>query len=398
MALLVKLKNILVGSAKVTSPAENAPHLIGICIRENLTYAKMAFRDGTISLSMSFHAAKKLTEKLSNEGIEYHIDIGGIPYLLGKYKKRWGLLAGTAIIIAFLFLSGRHVWDIRVSGNKTLTASQVKAELAAVGFEAGSPIGGRDVDEIANSVLINSGKISWMSINLRGNVAYVQIREKVNAEADRGEDISSPANIVASRDGVIEYVEVMRGNAVVTERQSVREGDLLISGVSESTHGEYRTEHAIGRVYAITNHSFNVKIPLEYDKKELSDPVCTKKTLKFFSKSINFFRKGGNLGASCVKIEEENSFSFFGLPALPVSIVSELALEYETYSARRTEKEASDLAFFELEKLIRAELSDADLLGKTIRTEITEDEFFLWCDLICSENIALSAPISEESQ
>ncbi|MBQ8207417.1 MAG: sporulation protein YqfD [Clostridia bacterium] len=396
MALLVKLKNALTGSAKITSGAENTPHIISYCIKTGLPYEKMAFSEGNITIRMSLYAAKKLAKLLREDEIPFEIREGGLPVLLAKYKKRYGLMAGALIIIALLFFSGRYVWDIRVSGNSTLTAAEVKAELANAGFGNGYEIGLDDVDDITNSVLINSEKIAWMSINMRGNVAYVQIREKINAEGEFGGDMSGDSNMVASRDGIIEYIEVMRGTSAVTEGQSVREGELLISGISESTHGEYRTEHALGRVYAITNRHFSVKIPLKFEKKVLSEPVCTKKTVKFFSKYINIFRNYGNLGTNCVKIEEENSFSLFGLPDLPVSILSEMTMEYETVNAIRSAQQASELAFFELERLIETELASADLLRKTISTEMTENEFLLECEIVCLENIAVSMPMGEE--
>ncbi|MBE6538734.1 MAG: hypothetical protein E7671_04645 [Ruminococcaceae bacterium] len=393
MALLVKLKNLLIGSARITTAKENSALLLNVCMQKHLPYYETEFSEEKISIYTSMSSAKRLTNALKNEGIEYESKEWGLPLILSKYKTRWGLIAGAAIITVLLILSSNHVWDIRVSGNTSLTAAEVKAELANVGFTIGSRIGKRDVDEISNFLLIDSEKIAWISINFRGTVAYVTIREKESVLGERGEDIGTPANVVANRDGIIEYLEVMRGTPVVGERESVREGDLLISGIAENKQGEYRTERAIGKVYAVTNHSFSVKIPLEYDKKELSEPVCVKKTLKFFSNKINIFRKGGNLGASCVTIEEENSFSLPGLPALPVSVVSIIALEYKTVSARRTEGEASDLAFFELEKLISAELRDASLLRKEIRTEMTDTCFILECDVVCSENIAKTVPL-----
>ncbi|MBQ8005963.1 MAG: sporulation protein YqfD, partial [Clostridia bacterium] len=356
---------------------------------------KMTLNEHSMTLRLSLPAAKKLIKMLEKSEIEFESDFSGFPFFAEKYKKRLGILAGAGVIIFFASFSSSHVWDIRVSGNKRVSEAQVEEELAEAGFYIGSRIGERDVDEIAGDVLLGSPNIAWMSINMRGNVAYVDIREKEQAE--RGDTLTK-ANIVASADGIIEYAEVMRGSLVAFEGQSVREGDLLISGVSESKNGEIRIERALGKVYAITNRSFFIKIPLEYEKKILSEPLCTKKTIKFFSKYINIFRKGGNLGASCVKIEEEDSFSVFGLPALPISVISELSSSYELRRVRRSEKEASELAFFELEKLILSELSDADLLKKTVRTEIGEKEFLLWCDVICSENIARSVPILEEGK
>lgn len=394
MALLVKIKNSLLGSAVLRTSVCNSADVLDICINNKIHYSKIKFDGDNIELSMSLLCAKKLAGELDKKEYVYSIKSGGLPILIGKYKRRWGLMAGVLIIFCIIYLSGSYVWDIRVSGNTSLTEAEVRAELDLAGFSVGSKIGEKDVDEIANSVLLTSEKIAWMSINYTGNVAYVQIREKELPQTIEG--ANAPANIIASRDGVIEYLEVMRGSAVVKERQSVREGDLLISGISENKFGEYRTERAIGKVYAVTNHHFSVKIPLNYDKKELSEAVCTKKTLKFFSFYINIFRKGGNLGASCVKIEKEDSLSLFGLPSLPVSIISEETREYQTTVAKLDEKEASEIAFFELENLILTKLQDADLLKKTIKTEITDNEFLLECDIICSENIAKSVPISEE--
>ncbi len=395
MSLLVKLKNFLLGSALVSFAAENAAKTLEFCIGQDIVYEKMTLNEHSMTLRLSLPAAKKLIKMLEESEIEFESDFSGFPFFAEKYKKRLGILAGAGVIIFFASFSSSHVWDIRVSGNKRVSEAQVEEELAAAGFYIGSRIGERDVDEIAGDVLLGSPNIAWMSINMRGNVAYVDIREKEQAE--RGDTLTK-ANIVASADGIIEYAEVMRGSLVAFEGQSVREGDLLISGVSESKNGEIRIERALGKVYAITNRSFFIKIPLEYEKKILSEPLCTKKTIKFFSKYINIFRKGGNLGSSCVKIEEEDSFSVFGLPALPISVISELSSSYELRRVRRSEKEASELAFFELEKLILSELSDADLLKKTVRTEIGEKEFLLWCDVICSENIAKSVPILEEGK
>ncbi|MBR6603549.1 MAG: sporulation protein YqfD, partial [Clostridia bacterium] len=209
-------------------------------------------------------------------------------------------------------------------------------------------------------------------------------------------DPHSYSNVVATRDGIIDRVEVLRGKSEVIEGQSVREGELLISGVIESTHGESRLENAIGKVYATTSRHFSVNIPLAYEEKILSDAVCTEKNIKFFSDRINIFKKDGKTDENCVKIEEEASLSFASLPSLPIGIISESIREYKTVKKSRSYEEASSLAFFELQAIIEAELSEAELLQKTVKTEITDNEFIILCDIICLENIAKDQPIKTE--
>ena len=68
-------------------------------------------------------------------------------------------------------------------------------------------------------------------------------------------------------------------------------------------------------------------------------------------------------------------------------------MSYENINGTRSYEDASELAFFELSGLIENELASAELLQKTIRTEMTETAFLLECDVVCLENIARDQPI-----
>ena len=56
-----------------------------------------------------------------------------------------------------------------------------------------------------------------------------------------------PTNLVAAETGFITRIEVRNGNAVVKVGDSVRAGDLLVSGIMDNKVGESRTAHARGR-------------------------------------------------------------------------------------------------------------------------------------------------------
>ncbi len=395
MEILVKLKNAFLGYCVLSVDEKRSHSLINACIKSGIPYEKANISDGRLFLKTSLFSAKRLKKLLLESETEFEEKTGGLPIFLRRYKSRYGIATGVLIFFIINFFAPRYVWDIRVSGNTSMTEAQVKDELSAARFDLGYKIGKEDVDRVTNSVLLRSEKIAWMAINMNGSVAYVQIREKIEKNSEFETDPHSYSNIVAARNGVIERVEVLRGKSAVEAGQSVTAGDLLISGVIESTHGESRLENAIGRVYATTSRHFSVKIPLVYEKKILSDAVCTQKTLKFFSKNISIFKKDGKTDENCVKIKEEASLSLFGLPALPIGIVSENERQYRTVSELRSYEDASEIAFFELQALIEAELSDAELLEKTVKTEMTDDEFIILCDIVCLENIAKDLPIGK---
>ena len=391
--LLVSLKNALFGTAKVKIPASSLTNALNICMKYRLPYLGFEQDGENAAFKMSLFSYRRLSAYLTESKIEHSVKIGGLPALFMRYGKRYGLLAGLLISAVLIHTSGQTVWDVRVTGNKLLTESDVERELRAAGFGVGCRKNERDVDEISNEVLLASDDIAWLSINYLGSIANVQIREKQK----EGDSVSAePSNIVASRDGIIDRVSVLRGRAAVTEGDAVREGELLISGVVEDKHGGDREEAALGEVFAVTNRVFEIKIPLKYEETKPSKPILIKKSLNFFGKNIIFYKKNCNSEDFCVTIKRENVPPHFGLPSLPVSVVSEYGQNEEKSTLTRSGEKASELAFFELNKRLASELPHADILKKDIKTDVTDTEVVLICEIVCSENIAKSVPFTSQ--
>lgn len=391
MLLLVSLKNTLFGTASVKIPASFLTEVLNICMKYRIPYLGFERDDESAVFRMSLISYKRLSVRLGESKIGHSAKIGGLPSLFMRYGKRYGLFAGLLVSAFLIHISGQTVWDVRVTGNSRLTETDVENELRAAGFGVGCRKNERDVDEISNEVLLASDDIAWLSINYLGSIANVQIREK-QKEGNRVP--AEPSNIVASRDGIIDRVSVLRGRACVGEGDAVREGELLISGVVEDKHGGEREETALGDVFAVTNRVFEIRIPLEYEEILPSKTTLIKKSLNFFGKNIIFYKKNCNSEDFCVTIKRENVPPHFGLPSLPVSVVSEYGQNEEKVTLTRKSEEASELAFFELGKRISSELPHADILKKDIKVDVTDTEVILVCEIICSENIAKSVPFT----
>jgi similar to stage IV sporulation protein len=74
--------------------------------------------------------------------------------------------------------------------------------------------------------MIHTPGAIWLGISVQGVVAEVKVIKRKNAPVPIG-----VCDIVASRDGVISKMIVVRGMPVVKEGDTVAKGDLLISGV-----------------------------------------------------------------------------------------------------------------------------------------------------------------------
>ena len=388
--MLVRFKNALLGGARITVSQEDSTALLDLCLEMKLPVSRTALHGENFTLVTSYRAARTLARRLTAAEIAFSERCFGLPFFLFAYRKRPGIFIGLVLAFAILFASGSVVWDIRVSGNTSVDTATVKRELAEAGFDLGSSVK-TDVDRISNSLLSRSEKISWLSVNMSGTVAYVQIRE----EAHFAEKDNSPCNLVASRDGTIERIESSCGAVCIEVGQSVKKGEILVSGIRGGKSGNYELVQASGEIFAIVSREFSVEVPLKY---EFPAPVRTEngqKCIKFFEKNIFFSKNSRKNTAKCVTIYKEKNFSPPGLPPLPFGIVTEVITEYETVTKTRTPKEASDLAFAQLYRNMTSELSGADLMSKNIRCEITDDCVRLYCTAVCSENIAIPQKIHQ---
>ena len=380
---------LLTGYKRLRAQEGDAVEVLNLCLCYGINYTDFSYGEAReISFCCSLGTARRLQALCRERGIDLEVEEGGgLPLILWRYRRRAGLLVGTLLALCLVLLSRRFVWDVRVTGNQTMTESEVHAELRACGFGVGSYIPGFHAGELENRVLMASDRISWISIYLDGTVARVQIIEHVAAPPK--EDASRPANLIAACDGQIELVELYRGNCTVRVGQAVRKGELLVSGIYDSATVGYRYTRAAGRILARTERSFCVEIPLTYLEKHYEEAKYSQIELKFFDYSLKIFKSSGNVTDTYDIIKEEIDLDLLGRLTLPVGLVLEKAVPYTQESALRTYEEALELAYARLEQELAALSEEAELLSKSVSTSLTETSLVLECTVSCVQDIAV---------
>jgi len=379
------------GYEEIRCEAYCVTELLNFCMREQLTYRNFCtMPDGSVLLTVTAYSSKKIRKYAQSNGILIRsVGRGGLPFLLRAYRRRAGLFVGCMLVLFLFSMSGRYVWDVRISGNESMTREEVLAELEACGLGIGSYIPSVDTSVLENRVLLASDKISWIAVRMDGTVAVVQLLERVTSQTDS--DSSQPANLIAASDGYIESLEIFRGNCLVTVGQSVRKGDLLVSGLYDSNTVGYRYTRAAGQVLARTERTVTVEIPLEYEEKYNEPEKCRQIDLNFFGFSVKIYKSTGNLPINCDIIKRNKALDIFGLSAIPVGWTVTLSSEFQTEQKTRTHEEALPIAYEKLEQELAAFSSDVQLLQKEIKTELTDNSVRLVCVLTCLENIAIQA-------
>ncbi len=361
-----------------------------------------AFADALMSTSLAIHeesfsgewlyfsalptTAKKILALCRTRGIECEkAESRGLPFILYRYRHRCGILLGLFLYAAIVFLSGRVLWSIEIEGNLRLDDSEIRETLRAQGVHVGAFKSRIDVHSAENNIMIMSDDIAWISLNIRGGVCGVEIRE-----TERKEDIrlSAASNVVAAKDGKIVLFENTRGNIVLNIGDRVREGELIISGLYDSKQAGIRYTAARGRVLAETEKTLRAEIPLDYEKKVYTGRAFTEKYLIFFEKEIKIYGKCGNLYGSCDTIDMVEYFDPLSLGDLPVGIRTVTYLEYTSETARRTEDEARALAEYKLGCLLSATAANAELLSKQTSHTLNDSVYRIDAALTLIEDIA----------
>ncbi|MBQ5649408.1 MAG: sporulation protein YqfD [Clostridia bacterium] len=310
-----------------------------------------------------------------------------------KYRKRIGLLIGGLLAFVLINYFSSLLWVIDVTGNSRLTDEEIKDILSVCGVYEGIRI--RDIDNDATRIkaMSISKEIAWMSVNVHGMRAEVIVSEAERVpEKDAKNEYS---HIVAAYDGIITGIVVERGQPMVKVGETVKKGDMLVSGIIEERDGDIRLTDASARVYAQTERVITVNAPYASENVTVKRGKMQSFSLGMLGKSIKFSIKYGLEQQECDIINKRGSICIFGGFRLPVYYTAKYSTEKSIETVLLTREDARRLAEEEAFGLLFSE-SDSELVSKRFICNYDDDSLTLTLFAVCEENIARSLPFTAE--
>ncbi len=346
------------------------------------------------SVDLSYPSALRVQGFCRERGIEARLELlGGIPLTVRKLIARPGIIIGAVIALILISLANSVLWDIRVEGNGILSEAEIEAVLADHGVRPGALLKSIDIGTVQADIERERDDIAWISVNVIGTVAYVEVVEEINPPSPIAPE-GDGSNLIAERDGVITGYELTAGDLGVTVGQTVRAGELLVSGLYDSERFGYRAVEAKGKVFARTEYLFEVEIPFEYTVREPEKSEICEISLIFFSFRQKFFKNSGFSGSEYDKIYSDIYIYNSKGVTLPVGLSIATVPTFRESAITRTASEAADLAYFEINRRILAALPETELLSKSFEAEESGDgsAYRLVCRVECITDIAKSVP------
>ena len=313
----------------------------------------------------------------------------GLPFAVRKYRGRLGLFVGAALGAVLIAVLSQFLWSYRILGADSMSEQQIRRVLAENGISVGTYLGNLDVEPIERHILRDLDGITWVSVNIMGCTADVEVRQKAQKPEIQSME---PCNIVASADGVITKLKVREGFAAVKEGSGVAKGELIVSGFNPTKQGGVRYMHADADIYADVISNRELKIPKQYDYYSLTENKIDRTRLRFLWFELPASLSFGSCLYRTVTVRD-NSLVLNGT-VLPVGTSVETSHELEQKHAA-TDKAAAREIFRNDELLYEAfSRPDSRPVSRSLTVSESKDGFSCEFNCVFNENIAETAEFS----
>ena len=288
-----------------------------------------------------------------------------------------------------MFLLGCYVpgrtFFISVEGNSQIAERYIIEAAAECGIDFGAKRRWVRSEMMKNKLLEKIPQLQWAGINTYGCTAVISVREKTSSQK-QAEPEHQVSSIVASRDGIVQSCTVLQGKALCSVGQAVKAGQTLVSGYLDCGILT-KAGRAEAEITALTFRNLEVVSPGCTTVKGEMQNMTAHYSLKIGKKLIKFYKDSGNLDTTCDKIYSEEYVYLPGGFRLPVAIVKETQIYYDTSRGKET---VSDTGRW-LKPYANSYLKKTMISGEIISadTEVIQNNngFTLYGRFTCSEMI-----------
>ena len=394
--MLTGIINRLRGQVRIRAESAFPERILNLCGARELAFWDVVWESPTAFTCRlgrrDWHtlrqAAKNLDCALTVVGRE------GAPYFFFRFRRRQALLIGLLLCATGLFLGSFFVWDFVVEGNETVPTEEILRALEKNDVHLGSFGLSLNGERIRNHVLLDIPELSWITVNVSGCRAHVQVRERIPAPERL--DRQTPSNLIARRAGLVLKVRAVEGVANVQPGSAVEKDELLISGVEDTDTVGARVLAGMGSVTARTWYTLTAPMPLEVLEKQYTGEEKALVSLAFGTHRIKFFSNSSIQGEKYDKITNRHPLSLFGL-RLPATLVVETCRFYEAVPTVRAPAEAEQAGENILTAYLASLVEPYGTVSSTLCSSRQKDGVLLvTLSAECVEEIGVRVPIYTE--
>lgn len=251
----------------------------------------------------------------------------GIYWAVRSMYRRPVLMFGLLLFFVLSFYIPTRVFFIEVEGNTLVPTRKILEQAEHCGISFGASRREIRSEKMKNALLSAIPELQWAGVNTNGCVATITLRERT--ESEKTETVKIPGSIVASRDAVVRSCTVINGTQVCKIGQAVKAGEILVSGYTDCGIA-LKFTRAEAEVYGETVHSVDAVTLASALQRGQIQKKTVRYSLLLGKNRINFYKDSGISDTTCVKMYSQKYLTLPGGFQLPVCLVTETILCYDT--------------------------------------------------------------------
>lgn len=151
----------------------------------------------------------------------------GLFFYLNELMRRKYLMLGSIFFVLAMYLLSSFIWNIEINTVDNKLKSKIETDFQSWGLTKGTFKYKIDKKAYIDKILEKYSEIAWAEIQIKGSNLIVEIVKR-QLPPELEENI--PCDIIASKDGIIEKIVPLKGEAKVAKGDTISKGDILISG------------------------------------------------------------------------------------------------------------------------------------------------------------------------
>lgn len=369
--MLEQLGNQLRGYVKVRITGYSPERFLNLCKHKEIVMWGLEAKVNAYEMYMTVSGFRKLKPILKKTRTRITVlERCGVPFFFHKYRKRKVFFGGVFLSLMIIFILSKFVWNIEISGNQTITDQVLLEYLETQDVCHGMWKKDVKCESIVTNIRKEFNDIIWVSVSLEGCNVIIQVKENTDTfKVSQTEE--SPADLISSAEGTIVEIVTRSGVPHVKVGDTVKVGDLLVSGTvevkndaGEVVREDYRTADA--DIYAEVVTPYEDLCETIYQEK-----VYTNRSHKQVFLEVFGYRLGLGIKKNEIKNyeihSEETQFKLNKNFELPIIYGEWRGKEYKLLNKERTNEEKEAILNHNLELYCKElEESGIEILEKQI--------------------------------
>ena len=307
----------------------------------------------------------------------------GLLWTILSLKDRPVFLSGLIAFFILIFSLPTRILFVQIEGNSTVSSVRIVEQAQQAGIYLGAQRSHVRSEKVKNELLASMPELQWVGVNTYGCIAVISVKERSVAPQ---QSISGISSIVARCDGIVDEIEINRGNLLCKVGQAVTQGQVLVSGYTDCGIS-IKADSADAEIYARTFHDLRLVVPDSCAVRTTYGEKTIKFSIIFGKKYIKLYKDSGISDTACVKIYSQRYLTLPGGYVLPIGYVKETWISYNLEDIVTQEEDVSALVTSVGNRYIIDSMISGEILSSSIVVLGEDNDYKFACKYYCREMI-----------